>query len=170
MFRDRFFKNEKFNNGFRHNSPFQKGDLKYIMLNLLKEKSRYGYEIIRYLEEYSNGFYKPSPGSVYPTLQVFEEMGYAVSKERDGKKVYEITKEGLNFLKERSDVSDQLKNNMKRHWNPENLEVISKIIGDISKIKRSLRSRMRNISKEKLQKISEIISKARHEIEKIVER
>ena len=168
MFRDRFFRNEKFTNGFRHNSPFRKGDLKYIMLDLLKEKSRYGYEIICSLEEYSHGFYKPSPGSVYPTLQMLEEMGHAVSKERDGKKVYEITKEGLDFLKERKDVTDQLKNNMKRHWNPENLEVIGKIIGDVSKIKRSLKPRMRNISKEKLQKISEIISKARHEIEKIV--
>ena len=48
MFSD-FFKSGKFFNGFKHDSPFQKGDLKYIILDILKEKPRYGYEIIRYL-------------------------------------------------------------------------------------------------------------------------
>ena len=117
----------------------------------------------------SHGLYKPSPGSMYPTLQMLEEMGYAISKERDGKKIYEITQEGLKFLKEQSDFTDHLKNNMKHHWNPENFETIGLIIRDISKIKGLLRPRMRNISKEKLIKISEIISKSRMELEKIVE-
>ncbi len=169
MYREKFFRNERFFNGFKHDSPFQKGDLKYIILDLIKDKPRYGYEVIRSLEENSHGFYKPSPGSVYPTLQMLEEMGYAVSKERDGKKIYEITQEGQDFLKEQSDVTDHLKSHMKRHWNPDNFETIGRIIGDVSKIKRLLRSRIRNISKEKLKQISGIISNTRQEIEKIVE-
>ena len=169
MYKDRFFRNERFFNGFRHDSPFQKGDLKYIILDLIKEKPRYGYEIIRSLEENSHGFYKPSPGSVYPTLQMLEEMGHAVSRERDGKKVYEITREGLEFLEERSDVTDHLKSHMKSHWNPDNFEIISKIIKDVSKIRRLLRPRMRKISREKMKQISSIISRARQEIEDLVE-
>ncbi len=169
MHREKYFMNARFFNGFRHDSPFQKGDLKYVILDLLKDKPSYGYEIIQALEENSHGFYKPSPGSVYPTLQMLEEMGYAVSKERDGKKIYEITQEGLNFLNEQSDFTEHLKSHMKHHWNPENFETIGRIIKDISKIKGLLRPRMRNISKEKLIKISEIISTAREELEKIVE-
>ena len=80
--------------------------------------------------------YKPSPGSMYPTLQMLEEMGYAISKERDGKKIYGSTQEGLKFLKEQSDFTDHLKNHMKHHWNPENFETIGLIIRRYLKNKR----------------------------------
>ena len=120
MFHDRVFRGERFFHGFRHESPFQKGDLKYVILDLLKDKPRYGYEIIRALEERSHGFYKPSPGVVYPTLQMLEEMGYANSTERDGKKVYTITAEGRQFLDERSDLADEVRRHMRHHWNPNN--------------------------------------------------
>ena len=169
MFRDRFFKGGRFFNGFKHDSPFQKGDLKYVILDLLKEKPRYGYEIIRHLEERSHGFYKPSPGSVYPTLQMLEEIGYAISKERDGKKVYEITKEGISFLDERSDFTDEVKDSMRHHWNPENFEFIGQIIGEVAKLRRSLGPRMRHISSEQMKQISKIVSKARQEVEAILE-
>lgn len=79
-------------------SSFQKGDLKYVILDLIRDKPRHGYEIIRELEEKSHGLYTPSPETVYPTLQMLEEMGYASATERDGKKIYTITEEGLKFL------------------------------------------------------------------------
>src|SRR4030043_1264919 len=116
MFRDRAFKGERFFPGFGRESPFSKGDLKNVILDLLKEKSRYGYEIIRALEERSHGFYTPSPGVVYPTLQMLEEMGYASTTERDGKKIYTITKEGSKFLDEQKDFTDEVKSHMRRHW------------------------------------------------------
>jgi DNA-binding PadR family transcriptional regulator len=82
-------------NCFNRQSPFQKGDLKYVLLDLIKEKPRHGYDIIRALEEQSRGMYAPSAGVVYPTLQMLEEMGYTKSDQLDGKKVYSITEEGL---------------------------------------------------------------------------
>ena len=54
MFRDRTFRHERFFRGFGRESPFHKGDLKYVILDLLKDKPRYGYEIIRALEERSH--------------------------------------------------------------------------------------------------------------------
>ena len=89
-------------------SHFQKGDLKYVILDLLKDKPRYGYEVIRELEERSHGFYSPSAGVVYPTLQMLEEMGYASAAEQDGKKVYSITDEGRQFLTERKDFTEEI--------------------------------------------------------------
>ena len=57
---------------------FEQGDLKYVILKLLAEKPRHGYEVIRTLEERMGGAYAPSPGAVYPTLTMLEEMGYEV--------------------------------------------------------------------------------------------
>jgi len=169
MFRDRFFKRDRFFNGFRYDSPFQKGDLKYVILDLLKEKPRYGYEIIRHLEESSHGFYKPSAGTVYPTLQMLEEMSYATSKERDGKKVYKITKQGIDFLNERSDFADQVKDHMRHQWDHGNFKIIGHIIGEVAKLRRFLVFRIRHTSPEKIEKIGSIITKARQEIESILE-
>ena len=64
---------------------------------LLKDKPRHGYEIIREMEEKFGGFYTPSPGAVYPTLQWLEDMGYVTVLAQDGKKTYTITEEGLKF-------------------------------------------------------------------------
>ncbi|HVD35339.1 MAG TPA: PadR family transcriptional regulator, partial [Rubrobacter sp.] len=89
-----------FGHGPRRGRMFERGDLKYVILDMLKDEPAHGYEIIRRLEERSRGFYSPSPGSVYPTLQLFEDMGQVTSTERDGKKVYAITDEGRKYLEE----------------------------------------------------------------------
>jgi len=169
MLGDRFFRGERFFHGFRHDSPFQKGDLKYVILDLLKDKPRYGYEIIRALEEQSHGFYKPSAGVVYPTLQMLEEMGYASSTERDGKKVYTITEEGCHFLDERSDSADEIRNHMRRHWNPKNIGPLGEIMGEVAKLGKSVVPRIRNAEPEQLQRIGKVISRTRQEIEAILE-
>ena len=167
MFGDKIFRGERFFHGFRHDSPFQKGDLKYVILNLLKDKPRYGYEIIRALEEQSHGFYKPSAGVVYPTLQMLEEMGYASSTELDGKKVYTITAEGNQFLVERRDSADEVRRHMRHHWNLKNIGPIHEIRVEVIKLGK-LGPRIRNAEPEKLQLISKIISRTRREIEAIL--
>jgi DNA-binding PadR family transcriptional regulator len=87
---------------------FEQGDLKLVILQLLEEKPRHGYEIIKELEERSGGRYAPSPGTVYPTLTMLEEMGYAGSEaEAGGKKVYSITDDGRKYLADnRTTVDD----------------------------------------------------------------
>ena len=169
MFRDRIFKGERFFHGFRHDSPFQKGDLKYVILDLLQDKSRYGYEIIRALEERSHGFYKPSAGVVYPTLQMLEEMGYASSAESDGKRVYTITEEGRQFLNERRDSADEIRSHMRHHWNPKNFGPIGEIMGEIARLGKSVGPRIRDANPEQLRRISEIVSRTRREIEAVLE-
>jgi DNA-binding PadR family transcriptional regulator len=80
---------------------FDQGHLKFVILRLLDEKPRHGYEIIKELETRSGGAYSPSPGTVYPTLTMLEDMGYARAvPEESGKKIYEITDEGRKHLAE----------------------------------------------------------------------
>ena len=92
---------------FRWN-PFERGDLKFAILRLISEKPMHGYEVMQSLEEESGGGYKPSPGSIYPTLQMLEEEGLLRSKEEDGKKIYEITEEGTAYLEENGDIVDKI--------------------------------------------------------------
>lgn len=80
---------------------FGRGDMKFALLELLQERPMHGYEMIKALEEKSGGFYSPSPGSIYPTLQMLEDRGFVTVKEVEGKKVYHITDAGKALLDER---------------------------------------------------------------------
>lgn len=95
--------------GFRGGRMFEQGDLKYVILTLLAEKPRHGYEIIKELEEKSGGAYAPSAGTVYPTLQLLEDLGYAsVSLEDGGKKVYSITDAGRTYLEQNKSTAEDV--------------------------------------------------------------
>ena len=75
---------------------FDQGDLRFVMLRLIAEKPRHGYELIKEIEDRLGGAYSPSPGVIYPTLTLLEEMGQASVAAGDGggKKLYAITSEG----------------------------------------------------------------------------
>ncbi|HET9425159.1 MAG TPA: PadR family transcriptional regulator [Gemmatimonadaceae bacterium] len=93
----------------RSGRMFEQGDLKLVILRLLEEKPRHGYEIIKELETRSGGAYSPSPGTVYPTLTMLEDLGYARAvPEEGGKKIYEITDEGRKHLAEHVSTVDDI--------------------------------------------------------------
>jgi DNA-binding PadR family transcriptional regulator len=72
----------------------RRGDIRTALLVALAEQPGHGYEVIQTIEAKSEGAWKPSPGSVYPTLQLLEDEGLLQSAPRDGKRVYEITDAG----------------------------------------------------------------------------
>ncbi len=86
--------------GLRFGRLFRDGDLRLVVLALLEEGPRHGYDIIKALEERSAGFYSPSPGVVYPTLTFLEEAGYATAAAEGSKKVYTISESGRVYLAE----------------------------------------------------------------------
>jgi DNA-binding PadR family transcriptional regulator len=151
-----------------HQRIFEKGDLKYIVLELVKDKPSHGYEIMRALEESFQGFYTPSAGSVYPTLQMLEDMGYVGSLERDGKKVYTITEEGKKFLNERRDVVDRIKGQMKDWSGPHKPEDFHATMQELGSLWRLIGHRSTRPAAEKWTRIRGIISRARREIEDIL--
>src|SRR6202040_3899301 len=78
---------------------FAHGDLRLVILQLIAEKPRHGYELIKAIEERVAGAYSPSPGVIYPTLTLLEELGYvAVSPGEGARKLHEITDAGRAFL------------------------------------------------------------------------
>jgi DNA-binding PadR family transcriptional regulator len=72
----------------------RRGDVRGEVLTALLDGPAHGYEVIRRLEEKSGGFWRPSPGSVYPTLQMLQDAGLVRSSEHDGRRTYELTDEG----------------------------------------------------------------------------
>ncbi len=79
---------------------FAHGDLRFLILSLVAEKPRHGYELIKEIEDRVSGAYSPSPGVIYPTLTLLEELGWVtVSTSQGTRKVHEITEEGSLALK-----------------------------------------------------------------------
>jgi len=168
MFREHRNRRERFFGNSRRESSFQKGDLKYVILDLLKEKPYHGYEIIREMEEVSGGLYKPSAGTVYPTLQMLEDMGYATCSEQDGKKVYSITVEGTNFLTERKDQADGIKKQMKTRWSFMNIGRMAMVMKELHEIENLLGSEFRHLDEEKAGQIKDILVRTYDEIDAVL--
>lgn len=82
-----------------------RGDVRATVLALLAEKPMHGYQIIHEIEERSGGTWKPSPGSVYPTLQLLADEGLVQAEESDGRKTYSLTDEGRAAADAASDRS-----------------------------------------------------------------
>lgn len=103
--------------GRRRGQMFESGELRLVILKLLKEQPRHGYDVIKALEERMAGCYTASAGSVYPTLQLLEDQGLVRSVETEGKKVYHITPAGEALLEERrselDDIIDRVRETVK---------------------------------------------------------
>ncbi|OCR01516.1 PadR family transcriptional regulator [Oscillatoriales cyanobacterium USR001] len=96
------FGDELFGLGHRDEHRTRRGDIKFILLELLSEHPAHGYDLIKEMENRNGGFRRLSPGSVYPTLQMLEDGGYLSSTQEGGKKIYTITDEGRQLLAERT--------------------------------------------------------------------
>jgi DNA-binding PadR family transcriptional regulator len=149
---------------------FDQGDLKLVILQLLAEKPRHGYEIIRELEERSGGRYAPSPGTVYPTLTMLEEMGYATSTaEAGGKRVYSITDDGRQYLTDNRTTADDVLDRL--------ADLGASIFGDAVRPAHEAMARLgraywratmrRPASPETITKAAEIVRRAAEELENL---
>lgn len=156
-----FYRNFRFYPG----KWFERGDIKYLILDLLKEKPMHGYEVIKELESRFFGFYAPSAGTVYPTLQMLEELEWVRSKPDGSKKIYEITEQGITELKNEREKVDSLWD-MTQGWEfcgMPDLNDLFEELGDLKKFVR-MRMRARGLTAEKLKKIRKIITTAKDEI------
>ena len=95
--------------GGRGGRVFGHGGLRLVLLQLIADKPRHGYELIKAIEERLNGSYSPSPGVVYPTLTLLEELGYVTVTTHDStRKLHTITDTGQAFLADNREATDAL--------------------------------------------------------------
>lgn len=148
---------------------FEQGQLRLVLLALIAEAPRHGYEIIKAIEERLGGGYSPSPGVIYPTLTLISELGYAtVSETEGGRKLYTITEEGRGHLAENQAMVDAVMARMARA--SENAGGRSpQIVRAIENMKTALRLRLARgpLSEEEAQAIAEALDAAARTIERV---
>jgi DNA-binding PadR family transcriptional regulator len=159
-----------FGRGGRRRNWFGSGDMKYVILKLLKDKPRHGYEVMKELEEQMHGCYSASPGTVYPTLQWLEDEGLVRAKDVDSKKVYEITDTGLKFLEEHKDLVEDIFDRVKDAVD----EVLGGGMGELNRaigglMRSAYRTGWRSRDDAIRQKIADILKRATQEIDALVQ-
>jgi DNA-binding PadR family transcriptional regulator len=145
---------------------FGHGDLKLLLLALIEQEPRHGYELIRTIEDMFHGQYSPSPGTVYPTLTMLEEMGYvAVDSEEGGRKRYAITDEGRAFLDENRDAVEAVTERTQRRARfAANLAAPMAIRKARHEMKHALLMRATKWDKAEAERIVAILERAAREI------
>lgn len=153
----------------RRRGFFERGALKYLVLDLLSEKPRHGYDIIRAIEEQFGGHYSPSPGSVYPTLQMLEDLGHVRATEEDGKKVYELTDEGTAFLEEHAERVKKHREKMEECCPPAGRREGATLFYEMKDLFGTLAGAARQSldDPDKLKAIREVLEEAKTRIEEI---
>ncbi len=154
--------------GPRRRQWFEAGDMKYVILKLLRDKPRHGYEVMKELEERMHGCYTPSPGTVYPTLQWLEDEGLVKASDVDGKKVYGITDAGRKFLEEHKDVVEEIFDRVKDAVDDVlggSMAEINRAVGVL--VKKVYRTGWRTRDDAARKRMAEILTRAAEEVEAV---
>lgn len=158
------------------------GELRLVVLSLLEEAPRHGYDVIKALEERSQGFYSPSPGVVYPTLTYLEETGHAVSAPEGNKRVYSITEDGRTHLSENRRTAEAALERIRwigermaraRQWfdGPEGAgrdRDVPGVLAEVNEARRALKTaiaRRLDATEETQRRVAEVLRKAADEID-----
>ena len=149
---------------------FDYGELRLVVLAMIAEEPRHGYELMRAIEERLGGSYSPSPGVIYPTLSWLEDMGYAlVETEAAGRKRYRITPEGQAFLEANRAALDDLLSRIGSAGKDGRHEgVPSPVIRGMENLKLALRLRLRRgpLDTEAAEKIAALLDAAAQGVER----
>jgi len=148
-----------------------RGVVRYLILDAIGQQRRHGYEIIQAIEERSAGTYRPSPGVIYPTLQMLEELGHARVEETEARKVYAITADGKRDLADHAEeVRDFYDNAGEGSWEDfadELRDLTSRISRMFKAIGRS--ARRGRLTPSTLKKLHAVLDDAVAKIEAIVD-
>jgi DNA-binding PadR family transcriptional regulator len=156
--------------GGKRERIFASGDLKFVVLHLLAQKPAHGYDLIRALSELVGGDYSPSPGTIYPTLAMLEDLGFvAATPDGNGRKEYAITAEGKRQLDAQQASVDRVLTHINQHKSRSHARRIPEILRAMENLKTALRIRLGDDIPEQAlsRRISEIIDRAAVDIERI---
>jgi DNA-binding PadR family transcriptional regulator len=148
-----------------------RGAVRWLVLAAIEERARHGYEVIQAITERTGGSYRPSPGVVYPTLQMLEELGHARSTESDGRRTYTITADGRRELEEhREEVEDFYDRSGGEAWE-DYAEDLAELGKHVARTMRAFKraARRGHVGAGTLKKVRAIVEKALKDIEAVVD-
>jgi DNA-binding PadR family transcriptional regulator len=150
---------------------FAHGDLRLVILHLIAEKPRHGYEIIKAIEDQVAGAYSPSPGVIYPALTLLEELGYVTvsTAPEGGRKLHTITEQGRAFLAANRPALDALLARMEQAGRDRGDEPAPQIVRAMENLRLALRLRLSRepLSAEQVDAVAALLDTAATSVEKI---
>jgi len=149
---------------------FEGGELRLVLLKLIADEPRHGYELIKAVEDLTGGEYAPSPGIVYPTLTMLEDMGLITeAKSKTTKKIYQATDEGRAHLEENSEEVDELIERLEGHGTHRRRGQRPEIGRAIGNLMAALRNRVVHDgwNEELLEEVVDILDEAAQRIERV---
>ena len=148
----------------------ERGEIRFLVLDAIRERPRHGYEVIQHIEQRAGGTYRPSPGVIYPTLQMLEELGQARVAETAGRKAYEITDEGRAELEQNAraveDFYQRFEDEPSEHHAEDFAEVMWRIARLVKTFKRG--ARQGRLTPEMLRGIRAVLDEALNGIEQVL--
>ncbi len=148
---------------------FEGGELRLVMLKLIADEPRHGYQLIKAIEDLTEGDYAPSPGIVYPTLTMLEDMGHICEqKSKDSKKVFEATDEGRAHLEENADEVEELIDRLEGHGRTRRHGQRPEIGRAVGNLMAALRNRVaaEGWNEQLLEEVTDILDDAAQRIER----
>ena len=145
---------------------FDSGALRLVVLGLIGEGPRHGYDIIKGLKERFQGAYSPSPGAIYPMLQLLEDAGLVTSERHGVKRRYAVTEAGRAYLAESRDELDRIRAQIEEAAAPIGVLAIGEAIRDF---RAALFAKMRRgtLGEAEARRLRDILIEAREKIEKL---
>jgi DNA-binding PadR family transcriptional regulator len=156
--------------GGRRRRLFDQAELQTLLLSLLAEQPRHGYDLIKEIETLSGGEYAPSPGIVYPALTFMEEQGVIAAVEADGsRKAYAATDEGRSQLTEQAEAVTALRARLEALAQAREKTDPAPVRRAMHSMKTALFDRLsqEGVSRETVLAVAEIIDEAARKIERI---
>ena len=148
---------------------FESGELRLVLLKLIADEPRHGYQLIKAIEELTEGDYAPSPGVVYPTLSMLEDIGFITEKQSpDAKKVFEATDEGRTHLAENAEEVAELIERLEGHGQKTRHGRRPEIGRAIGNLMEALRNRVAHLgwNEALLEEVIDILDDAAQRIER----
>jgi DNA-binding PadR family transcriptional regulator len=150
---------------------FESGELRLVLLKLIAEQPRHGYDLMRAIEELSGGSYAPSPGVVYPTLTMLQDMGFIEeAKGKGARKAFSATDEGTAHLEENAEeveaLFDRLREAGEREQKRTGGAPISRAVGNMLSALWHRVAR-EDVTEERLHEIAAILDEAAQKIERV---
>lgn len=155
--------------GRRGKRLFDHGELRLLLLAMIAEQPRHGYELIKAIEERMGGSYSPSPGVIYPTLAWLDDMGYVrIDAEEGTRKRYRIEAEGKAFLSANRAVAEKLLSRAGRRGPHGRHAAPASLIRAMENLKLALRLRMRGgpVDAETADRMAAAIDEAARAVER----
>lgn len=151
---------------FKFGRIMGRGDFRYLILEALKNRPMHGYELMKVLKEKCSGFYIPSPGAIYPTLQMLEDQGFVKVVSEEGKRVFAVTDEGLKFLEERRGEAKAAFKKYEDFFTEDRLLLFK----ELRRLALTLFQNIGELTPEKTKQIAEIVRDARIKMSDIMDK